>query len=308
MNRSPHLPSSIAALGVASALAIGCAEPPLESVASVEQASCSFAVDPSASRLVAVEGGLVVAYAAAGSDAVAVERMAGERCAMNDGPRVTAARLLDADEGGGLYVFRPETRDSTVTRIAPNGARTDLVYAGRGVWSFGIAPDGDALWVTACGPTGIFEVAGDAMGEVALAPPESLWEQTPSVLTDGETFWSIGVLRGDATDALDPEVDLRLVRTTKDGSQEVAPTLIDFGSGLEQATLSRCGDRVCGLYPSGLIVWSAEGEVATEILLADIAADGEALISATGRGEDLFVLLRSSEGARVVWLDESAPQ
>ncbi len=297
----------------ASALPLGCtSEPAPERSAAEAAAICTFEVPATTSRLIAVEGGLVVAYAAREPGQLVVERWEGDGCSMHAGPRVAAAALLDADEAGNLYVFTAETpepgvrstvlpertpgADSSVAKVERSGDVSELVYAGRGIWSFGIAPAGDALWVTACGPTGIFEVSEAGMGGAALGAPSSLWQQTPSVLTDPATFFSLGF----------PDTGFALTRTTPEGSEALGSTLVDFGDGEEQATLSRCGAGVCGVYPSGVVVWNDAGEVTFEAALAEVADAGEELVTATARGDALFLLLRSAEGARVVRIETAA--
>lgn len=135
------------------------------------------------------------------------------------------------------------------------------------------------------------------------APPGTLWEQEPSVLADGQTFWSVGVGRCLDGDALTPECGHAPVRTTPVGSEEVAATIVDLGAGFERATLARCGANVCGLFASGVIVWGVDGEVLRTIMPADaLALPGETIAQVSGNDLGVYVLLRGEGDARVVFV------
>lgn len=184
---------------------------------------------------------------------------------------------------------------------------TKLVYAGRGIWDFAAAPDGDALWVTACGPTGIFDVTLPAsVAESALEAPIMAMDTLP-VLTSGDTFWSVSPWACDVT--VTDACGYALVRTTPEGSADVATTVMDFGAGLgkERGALARCGRNVCGVFTSAVVRWNDDGEV-IEVLdqgAIDVRS-GERIAGATGNAHGLYVhLLKGqggAEGARVVFI------
>ncbi|MBL8944085.1 MAG: hypothetical protein JNK45_13095, partial [Myxococcales bacterium] len=169
------------------------------------------------SRCVVTTPGEVVAIAASdagvaiavvegtdGDEPLVIHRAHGADCALawDDAP-LAAAAVLDFDDDGDVYLFPAETRDadvlstllpeffagldSTIARVDTDDAIAEVVSAGRGIWSFGVSPSGDALWMTACGPTGIFTLDDDELTPT-MPPPSTLWQQQPSVLTDDETF------------------------------------------------------------------------------------------------------------------------
>lgn len=261
-----------------------------------------------------------VAFAVATGDAdgppLLVHRAFGQGCdlAADDRTPVAATELLDADDLGNLYVFPAgagatgalstmlpeESPTSMVARVDPDDRVTKLLPAGRGIWSFGVAPAGDALWVTACGPTGIFAMT--AMTP-AMPSPETLWEQLPSVLTDDQTFWSVGVGTCDYPEPVHPDCGHALVRTTPAGSEEVAATIVDLGAGFEQAELTRCGPHVCGMVSRGVIVWNHDGAVLRTISRADaLARQDEQIVQVSGNRSGVYVLLQSEGDARVVFV------
>lgn len=283
------------------------------------------AVGPRRSCVVAAPAGVVsiaagagrVAFAAGDDGSVLVHRMRGEGCALvADGALVAAGELLDVDDLGNLYVFPAgatspdvvstmlpdEYPGSMVARVGLDDSVSKLLDAGRGIWEFGVTPAGDGLWASACGPSGIFSVKGDAV-EAAMAAPDTLWGQMPSVLADLRTFWSVGVRTCDPGDALTPECGYALVRTTSAGSEDVATTVVDFGAGFEQAILSRCGAHVCGTVAGGVTVWDRAGRVVRTITLADVlGVSGEGFVQATGAAGGVYVLLRGDGGGRVVFV------
>ena len=283
------------------------------------------AVGPRRSCVVAAPAGVVslvagaagVAFAVEDDGAVLVHRMRGEGCALvADGALVAAGELLDVDDAGNLYVFPAgatspdvvstmlpdEYPGSMVARVGLDDSVSKLLDAGRGIWEFGVTPAGDGLWASACGPSGIFSVKGDAV-EAAMAAPDTLWGQMPSVLADLRTFWSVGVRTCDPGDALTPECGYALVRTTPAGSEDVATTVVDFGAGFEQAILSRCGAHVCGTVAGGVTVWDRAGRVVRTITLADaLGVSGEGFVQATGAAGGVYVLLRGDGGGRVVFV------
>lgn len=186
---------------------------------------------------------------------------------------LVVGELLDADDDGNLYVFPAGKRDSVVARLSADGAQTTVIEAGRGIWSFGISPQGRAFWSTACGPTGIFEYPGTPL-KTALAPPDTLWGSQPAVLTGDRTFWSVKY--GDV-----------LVRTTPQGSAELGP--------VRSARLARCGAHVCGVLPGQVTEWDEHGEV-----LRTVPAPGSTeVLDVTGSSDGLYLLLDGPEGREV---------
>lgn len=286
----------------------------------VEPRTCVVAAPAGVASIVASAGGLVFAVASAEGDQspLLLLRAHGEGCDLvaDDGPAIAAEALLDVDDLGNIYVFPAEAQSSTaistmlpgehtgsmVAKVDAGNHVSKLLPANRGIWSFGVSPEGDALWVTACGPSGIFAITGDETS-ASMTAPETLWEQLPSVLTDERTFWSVGYRTCDYSVPLTPACGHALVRTTPAGSEEVASTIVDLGHGFQQATLSRCGSRVCGLFASGLIVWDAEGEVLRTITPADaLALPGERIAQVSGNDHGVYVLLRGERDARVVFV------
>lgn len=265
--------------------------------------------------LVASEAGLAVAWSGASEGAVRVQRLRGAGCALEPaGDPVAAGALLDADDAGRVYVF-PAASDepglvstmlpgeypgSMVARVDAAGRVVKLLPAGRGIWGFGIAPGGDALWVSACGPNGIFSVEGEAVVPSLLAP-NTLWHEG-SVLTDAGTLFSLGYQTCAWDAPLTERCGFELVRTTAEGSTALGSTIADFGAGGERATLSRCGSRVCGVYTEGVRIWTQDGGVVATLDRAALGAvEGEHVEAASGNSSGVYVLLQGERTARVVF-------
>lgn len=276
--------------------------------------SCTLPGAPAA--VVATETGVALAFATGPDAGLRVQRMRGEGCALSpEGDAVAAGELLDADDLGNLYVFpsrsdAPEVVDtmlpgeypgSMVARVDAHGNVMKLLPAGRGIWGFGVSPRGDALWVSACGPTGIFSIEGDTVTP-SLTPPNTLWEDG-GVLTDAGTLFSAGYATLDESGSGDAARGFALVRTTGAGSTEIGSTLADFGAGEERATLSRCGAGVCGLFSDAVRIWDRDGAVVDTLHRATLgAADDEALVMASGNTSGVYVLLQSEASTRVVFV------
>lgn len=251
---------------------------------------------------------------------VRIERARGAGCELSpDGTApVAAGGLLDADDLGNLFVAPAETSEpgllstvqedrvgDMVVKVDPAGQVSMLLSAARGLWDFGVSPAGGSLWVTACGPTGIFTMSSDVPSKLtpALEPPETLWEQMPSVLTDDHTFWSVGVRTGAWSEPLTPASGFALVRTTPEGSRDLGTTLVDLGKGFEQATLTRCGGHVCGLFPGAVVVWDSEGAVLDTVTASDLdASPTEHIARVSGNQHGLYVSLSGATGARVLFV------
>jgi hypothetical protein len=281
---------------------------------------CEVATPAGLSSIAASERGLAFAVQPAEGSELIVQRSHGAGCDLStEGEsKFAAGGLLDTDDLGNLYIWPAksthtgvrstmlrdtfESLGSTLMKVDLSGHVSELVYAGRGIWDFGVSPGGDAIWVTACGPTGIFSVAPSGL-TLSLPPPDSLWQQMPSVLTSASTFWSVGVRTCFPPADVTPSCGFALVRTTPDGSENVGTTLIDFGAGFEQATLVRCGSRVCGVFTSAVVIWDAEGRVVRTITSDDVSAlDSEHIAQVTGNDRGVYLLLRSDTGSRVVFV------
>ena len=262
----------------------------------------------------------VVYSVGTGGDGVVIHRAVGIGCELQETTdRIAARELLDLDNRGNLYVFpAPGTRTASptmlpdtpfgdvVTRVAVDGSLVNVVSAGRGIWDFSVAPDGDALWMTACGPTGVFDLADDGTMTVAKMPlPESLWAQMPSVLTDADTFWSVGFRTGDGCDD-EMGCGYALVRADAAGVVDVGSTVMDLGEGDEHATLLRCGRHVCGVTGSAVVEWDDSGAIATTVVASSIAGRGETIVGVTGNRHGLYIQLVGDEGTRIMFVAEAS--
>jgi hypothetical protein len=140
-----------------------------------------------------------------------------------------------------------------------------------------------------------------------MTPPPTLWQQMPSVLTDDRTFWSVGYRTCDPSSALTDACGFALVRATPEGNEEVGATVIDFGAGFEQGSLSRCGSSVCGVFTSAVVVWDRDGNILEEISRQDIAAlPSERIAMASGNHRGVYVLLQTEATVRVVFVSVAA--
>ncbi len=287
-------------------------------LAALPARSCVVPVPTGVVSLGASADGLAFAVTADGADGspLLVYRAHGEGCelAADERAPVAVSELLDVDDLGNLYVFPAEpgstgatstmlpdeTPGGMVASVDLDGRVTKLLSAGRGIWAFGVAPAGDALWVTACGPTGIFASADMTP---TLPPPDTLWEQLPSVLTDEQTFWSVAAGTCDDAEPVHPGCGHALVRTTPAGSEALAPTIVDLGAGFEQAELARCGAHVCGVVSQGLLVWDHDGAVLRTISASDtLARPDERIAQVSGNHHGVYVLLQSEHATRVVFV------
>lgn len=330
---SSYLSSRLLVVAAVGLLPLGCAsvettdvEPDDEVVAPEATGAdealriCEVPAPPGVISAIPDARGVVLAHLPAGTDGstVLVEHATGRGCdlALDQALPVATSGLSDVDLEGNLYVY-PSSEEHVAGAVStwmpdaiPSGmivkvdrARnvTEIVEAGRGIWSFGIAPEGGTLWVTACGPTGIFAITPDGLEEAMVAPP-TLWQQFPAVLADATTFWSVGVRNCGYGAPDDPSCAYALVRSTPEGSHDVGTTLVDFGAGYEQASLARCGGRACGIFESGVVVWNEEGAVAERLTLTDLGArPGEQITGLSGTADGLYVVLRAETASRVVF-------
>lgn len=302
----------------------GCVQASLTSPPSldteIETRRCEVGALAGAASIRAVEGGLVYAKTSK-DDTVLVRRMTGDGCDLTDagGPSIAAGELLDADDLGNVYTFPAEATDpdvistmlpdeyagSMVARVDAQGVVSKLLPAGRGIWGFGVTASGDALWVSACGPNGLFDIAAGTAQPAAWTPGDTLWEQSSSAITDRDTFWSVGVRTCGPGGALTPDCGFALTRSTREGSVEVGTTVIDFGGGFVQTTLARCGSRACGFEPNGAVVWDERGGPIAKLTLADLGADpAEHVVEVTGNEGGLYVMLAGGAASRVVFVPE----
>lgn len=281
---------------------------------------CVVATPGDVVAIAASDAGVAVASGRDGDDALVVHRAQGIDCALAwDDPPLAATRLLDLDDDGDVYLFPAETHeadvlstllpeffaglDGTIARVDADDTIAEVVSAGRGIWSFGISPAGDTAWVTACGPTGIFAL-GDGDLAPTMTPPGTLWQQQPNVLTDDETFWSIGTGTC-GTDPLSPACGFALVRTTTTGSTEVGPTILDVGAGFEAARLARCGTSVCGVLSRAIVRWDDDGNIERAISADDLGArTAERVLQVAGNHHGVYVLLGDDAGTRVVFVPD----
>jgi len=123
----------------------------------------------------------------------------------------------------------------------------------------------------------------------------------PAVLTDADTFWSVGFRTGDGCDDA-MGCGYALVRADAGGGVYVGSTVMDLGDGAEHATLLRCGRRVCGTTGSAVVVWDDRGAIATTVLASSIAGPGEAIVGVTGNRHGLYIQLAGDEGIRIVFV------
>lgn len=306
-------------------LALGCGLPPPGHTRAVEAATTSVG-KPLTTCVVATPEGVIGMAAhrdgvvfikpstANGNPSVRAERSLGIGCELTAQPSAPVAleSLLDVDDRGNLYGFPAEGQVGEVSTMLPDeypgsmvakvdaaGKVTKLVAAGRGIWSFGVSPEGGSMWMTACGPTGVLSTADATQ---TMPPPETLWAQYPSVLTNDATFWSLGYGTCNRGEARTPDCGFPLVRTTLEGSQEVAATIVDFGAGYEESMLARCGTDVCGVFKSAVIVWDDAGKPIRTILLSEIASPSESIAQVSGNQHGVYVLLEGAAGARIVFV------
>lgn len=286
-------------------------------------AACVVAAPEGVVALRATSRGLVLATAAGDGATLRVQRTRGTACALEQvgapiaaGVPGNADTLLDADDADNVYLFPAEAADegvistmlpdeypgSMLARVDAEGRVEKLLAAGRGIWDFGVSPAGDAVWQSACGPSGLFTITED--GAIpSMTPPDTLWEQSSAVLTDAATFWSVGVRTCDPTEDLSLDCGFALVRATPGGSEEVGSTLADHGDGVERATLTRCGAGVCGVFARAVTIWDATGSVERTITLADAGAlASERIAIASGNRSGVYLLLEGDAGTRVVFV------
>jgi hypothetical protein len=303
---------------------VGCGVQPLSHDDNVTRAAardtCTLDVPSRLDTVLAHDDGVAVA-----TDGL-VQRMHGAGCDLTPwGAPVAAHALLDVDDAGNLYVFPAEAPtgaahgagavagaigtmldgeypESMVARVDAHATSTDDVYklldAGRGIWGFGVSPAGDALWSIACGPSGVFDVTSDGVTSSSLAAPVN----AGGVLTGAGTFWSVAAPT--CTSPVQGGCAAALVRSTLEGDVDVGTTTIDFGEGVEQGALARCGERVCAVFPNGVVVWDDAGAIVRQLTRDDLTASNELIAAVTGNRHGLYVTLRGIRcgQARVVFV------
>jgi hypothetical protein len=250
-----------------------------------------------------------------------VQRLRGTGCDLaGDGALVAATELLDFDDHGTAYVFPAEATgrcvlstladtgwsQGDVVSVDASNRMVRLLQGGRGIWEFGVSPDGATMYSSACGPTGIFAVGDETFAPVLTSPP-TLWEQYPSVLTAAHTFWSVGVRTCAPGEETTPECGYALVRATRDGTAELGTTLADHGGGMQQATLVRCGSDVCGVFAHAVTRWNAaDGEPRTIALDHVRQSRSDQILSASGNDHGVYVLVGDGTTNRVVFVELGA--
>lgn len=257
--------------------------------------------------------------------AFTAQRARGHGCDLAlDQPVLAVEGVFDLDDRGAVYA-RPAapsypgpvsterpgaTSRGSAMRIDEAGAITELFAASRGLDDFGVAPGGDAMWVgpcPGCGTPGIYAAADAPVGAetVPLVEAPPLEEgRLRGVLTDGDTFFSIGPSTCAPSEPVVPSCGRGLVRTTAAGSAEVGSTIRDLGHGFEQAQLRRCGAEVCGVFPSAVVVWTGAGEERMHVTRDDLlAGSAEGIFDAAGSSEGVYVVLQSDTGsARIAFV------
>jgi len=246
--------------------------------------------------LLAFDGGVALVRPGPSSDVpLVVQRARASGSTLDlDGPTFAVRELLDVDAAGNLYVLPARATDPAsmlsstdvgervVVKVSLSGALTPLLAESRGIWGFGVAPAGDALWSHGCAPTGIFAVTSDGVGEPVMPAPSTQWQAQPNVLTDARTFWSAAI-------------DGALMRTTPDGS-EARGTTISASAGVEPGVLSRCGDGMCLRFPMEVVMLDADGTERDVITWFDVDGwRGEGIVSASGNRDGVYVSLRAGE-------------
>jgi hypothetical protein len=279
-------------------------------------APCQVANSEGTVGVAASDFGLALAVPAIFGEELVVRRSRGVGCELEPEPRSFAVNgLFDLDDEGDLFLLPGNGTSPGVVSTVPAdsypggvvgrldrlGRVQTVLSGGRGFWTMGVAPDGDAMWVTACGPSGIFAVDGD-QATPSMTPPHTQWGTLPTVLTDADTLWSVGRDTCPHGEPLALDCGRALTRTTPAGSEEVAPTIVDLGRGPEAATLARCGDQVCGVLEQAVLVWNDRGEVEQTILAAEALAQAdERIAAAAGNSLGIYLLLERDGFTRVVF-------
>lgn len=283
--------------------------------------------------LLATEGGIALgSIESYGEEFGMVARSyRGRGCGLVPDGRVPAAvtDLLDADDHGNLYVLpRASTApgllstlppdasspSGQVVRIDPQGRFSTVVEARRGIWSFGVSPQGGTFWSEACGPTGIFAMGSSPLREV-IKPTDISWRSNGAVLTGDETVWFIG----DASCQGSASTGCRhpLIRSTPAPSPSSPSSSSSFSGGdvtvaaLELAgpvwstgtRLARCGARPCAVVADTIFVWGDDGSVVYTIRAADLElGPGERIEKVAGNRTALYALLFTTTERRLVYM------
>jgi hypothetical protein len=136
-----------------------------------------------------------------------------------------------------------------------------------------------------------------------MREPATLWQLEPAVLTADDVFWSVGTRECAPGEPTTSACGFALTRSTPTETREVGTTIVDFGSGYERARLARCGTGVCGVFPSGVVMWNGAGEVDLTISRADLGAeDRESIAQVTGDARGVYALLTDGNASRVVFV------
>ncbi len=302
------------------------ARPPLPSVdreVDPPPVSCVVDVPSGVSEIRASDWGLAYAEPSR-TGGVVVHRLRGSSCDVQEIARPVAARsLLDIDDAGDVYVLgRAATSAAEVSSELPDQlrgvARIDidanvapLIPEGRGIWAFSVDPSGEELWVSGCGPTGVYS-AEDGVADATFTLPDTLSQEEASVLSTPDTFWSVGYRTCDPAAPISEACGYALMRTKRssvsfvdmrgtliegEATTAVATTVIDLGAGPERLTLARCGDAPCGFSPNGVVLWDDQGLVRMKLDNAALGARrDEQVLVATGTRSGVYVLLRAADG------------
>lgn len=273
--------------------------------------------------LLATEGGIALGSAeGSGSEYGMVARSYhGRGCSLVPDGRAPAAvtELLDADDHGNLYVlprastapgllstlppdgFSPQGQ---VVRIDPQGHLSTVVAAPRGIWEFGVSPQGGTFWSEACGPTGIFAMGSSPLREV-LKPIDLSWRSNGAVLTGDETLWFIG--NAPCPGSASTTCRHPLIRSTPSspasgGDRTVAALELAGPVWSSGTRLARCGARPCAVISDAIFVWGDDGSVVYTIRAADLElGPGERIEKVAGNRDGLYALLFTTTERRLVY-------
>lgn len=283
---------------------------------------CSIAADLTVvNALLATEDGIALGTTEAfGADSGVVARSyRGRGCSLVPDGRAPAAvtHLFGIDDHRNLYALPrvstepgllstmpPDgfTPSGQVVRIDPQGRISTVVSAGRGVWSFGVSPQGGTFWSEACGPTGIFATGSNPLREV-IKPTDISWRSNGAVLTGDETMWFIGSpsCQGSENKACRHP----LIRSTPSSSGDVTVATLELEGPIwnNGTTLVRCGTRPCAVISDAIFVWGDDGAVVHKVHAADLdLGPGERIEKVAGNQSGIYALLFTSTERRLVYM------
>lgn len=254
--------------------------------------SCAMELPDGARHLQAVGAEVLL-----GLDDGSVLRGAGSGCALEWTRSEVVGELMDVDAAGNLYVLAddgfqqrrfPDLFGDLVARLTPEGDASAVVSAGRGIWSFGVSPSGQTMWVTACGPTGVLQTK-DLAPAMTAAPP---WEAGHATLTTDHELW---MSRPDRCD--EQGCSLVLTRTTPAGEVQVRALGV-----IDAPLMHRCEAGPCVAGARAVQQLDHDGALLREWTSERLAlGDGEALLDFALTDRGLYVLRTGVEGQRLAF-------